>query len=91
MHIFHKKQFTCITVTVTLSDSTYEKLIAFRGSSDMTDDRVIAELLEMACDIDDEPLSEETLQRIAEAREDFRAGRCRTLKEVMADLGDSFE
>ncbi|QXO94256.1 hypothetical protein KSK55_13110 [Methanospirillum purgamenti] len=80
-----------MTVTVSLSDSTYEKLIAFRGSSDMTDDRVIAELLEMACDIDDEPLSEETLQRIAEAREDFRAGRCRTLKEVMADLGDSFE
>ncbi|NLL09890.1 MAG: hypothetical protein GX268_03175 [Methanomicrobiales archaeon] len=43
-----------MTVTVSLSDSTYEKLIAFRGSSSMTDDLVIAELLEIACDIDDE-------------------------------------
>lgn len=57
----------------------------------MTEDRVIAELLEIACDIDDEPLSEETLQRISEARADFQAGRCKTLKDVMAELGDSFE
>jgi len=80
-----------MTVTVSLSEATYEKLIAFKGSSDMTEDRIIAELLDIAEDIDDEPLSEKTLQRIAEAREDFKAGRCKTLEEVMTELGDTFE
>lgn len=80
-----------MTVTVSLSEETYEKLIAFRGSSGLTEDGVIAELLEIVEDIHDEPLSDETLQRIEEAREDFKAGRCKTLKEVMADLGDTFE
>ncbi len=80
-----------MTVTVSLSEATYEKLMAFRGSSDLTEDGIIAELLEIVEDIDDEPLSEETLQRIAEAREDFKAGRCKTLEEVMTELGDTFE
>ncbi|HWQ67616.1 MAG TPA: hypothetical protein VN372_12210 [Methanospirillum sp.] len=80
-----------MTVMVSLSESTYEKLLAFRGSSDLTEDEVISELLEIVEDIYDEPLSEETLQKIAEAREDFKAGRCKTLEEVMAELGDTFE
>ena len=37
--------------------------------------------------IDDEPLSEETLKAIEEGLEDCKAGRCRTLEEVMKDLG----
>jgi len=80
-----------MAVTVSLSEETYEKLIAFRGPSGLTEDAVIAELLEIVEDIDDEPLRDETLQRIEEAREDFKAGRCKTLKEVMAELGDTFE
>jgi len=80
-----------MAVTVSLSEETYEKLIAFRGPSDLTEDGVIAELLEIVEDIDDEPLRDETLQRIEEAREDFKAGRCKTLKEVMTELGDTFE
>lgn len=80
-----------MTVTVSLSEETYEKLIAFRGTSGLTEDGVIAELLEIVEDIDDGPLSDETLQRIEEAREDFKAGRTYSMEEVMEELGDRFE
>jgi len=45
---------------------------------------VIERLAEMA--IDEEPLSEETIQRIEESLEDLRAGRVYTLEEVMEEL-----
>lgn len=74
-----------------MSDATYEKLMAFRGSSDLTEDQVIVELLELVKDIDDERVSEETLQKIEKAREDLKAGRTYSMEEVMEELGDHFE
>ena len=49
----HGLQYFGMTVTVSLSESTYEKLMAYRGSSELTEDGVIAELLELAYDNDD--------------------------------------
>lgn len=49
----HGLQYFGMTVTVSLSESTYEKLMAYRGSSELTEDGVIAELLELAYDSDD--------------------------------------
>lgn len=39
---------------------------------------------------DDEPLTEEELQAIAEAEEDIKNGEVYTLEEVMRELGDLF-
>jgi hypothetical protein len=36
---------------------------------------------------DDEPLSDESLRAIIEAEKDVREGRCKTLEEVMQELG----
>ena len=45
---------------------------------------VIARLTRMA--VDDEPLSDETIQRIEEGLAEIRAGRTRRLEDVMAEL-----
>jgi len=49
----HGLQYFGMAVTVSLSEFTYEKMMAYRDSSDLTEDGVIAEFLELAYDNDD--------------------------------------
>lgn len=74
-----------MTVTITVSDAIYQELSSLRRGEDESDEEIIQDLLYHM--IDDEPLSEETLKAIEEGLEDCKAGRCRTLEEVMKDLG----
>ena len=80
-----------MTVLVPVKESTYEKLLAFRNTSNQTEDDIISNLIEIVEDIDDDLLSEETVQRIIQAREDYKAGRTYSMEEVMVELGDSIE
>lgn len=73
-------------VTITVSELTYQKLISFRGSSDETEDEIIADLLEMAADTDEE-IDEETDRMIRRGLEDVKAGRHRPLSEVAKEMG----
>ena len=78
-----------MTVTVSLSDETYQKITLLKNRPDESDEDIIIAILEGQ--IDPEPISDETLERVSQAREDFKAGKCQTLAEVMHDLGDSLE
>jgi predicted transcriptional regulator len=49
-------------------------------------DDVIGRLSHLA--YDDEPMTDEELQALKEGLEDIRAGRARSLDEIMQDLGD---
>lgn len=80
-----------MTVLVPVKESTYEKLLAFRHTSNQTEDDIISNLIDIVEDIDDDLLSDETIQRITQAREDYKAGRTYSMEEVMAELGDSIE
>jgi predicted transcriptional regulator len=51
-----------------------------------TYDDVVRRLAESA--YDDEPLTPEEIEAIKEGEEDIKAGRVRSLKDVMKDLGD---
>ncbi|MBN1167822.1 MAG: hypothetical protein JXA44_11930 [Methanospirillaceae archaeon] len=78
-----------MTVTVSLSDETYQKIVLLKNRPDESDEDIINALLNGQ--IDPEPLSEETLKRVEQARKDYREGKCQTLAEVMTELGDSIE
>lgn len=80
-----------MTVMVPVTESTYKKLLAFRNTVDQTEDEIISNLIEIIEDIDDDKLSNETIQRIAEARKEYKAGHTYSMEEVMAELGDSIE
>mgnify|MGYP000864366030 FL=1 len=71
---------TTIKIDVELRD----RLNALKVHPRESYNEVIERLVEIA--IDEEPLSEETIQRIEESLEDLRAGRVYTLEEVMAEL-----
>lgn len=49
-------------------------------------DDVIGRLSHLA--YDDEPMTDEELQALREGLEDLKAGRARSLEEIMKDLGD---
>ncbi|MDD1695667.1 MAG: hypothetical protein LUQ54_02105 [Methanoregula sp.] len=49
-------------------------------------DDVISRLSHLA--YDDEPMTDDELQALKEGMEDFKAGRTRSLEEIMKDLGD---
>lgn len=49
-------------------------------------DDVIGRLSHLA--YDDEPMTDEELQALREGLEDIKAGRARSLDEIMKDLGD---
>jgi len=51
-----------------------------------TYDDVVRRLAESA--YDDEPLTQEEIEAIKESDEDIKAGRVRSLRDVMKDLGD---
>lgn len=78
-----------MTVTVSLSDETYQKIVLLKNRPDESDEDIINALLNGQ--IDSEPLSEETLKRVEQARKDYKEGKCQTLAEVMTELGDSIE
>jgi hypothetical protein len=79
-------QYSCMGVTITVSEATYQKLISFRGSSDETEDDIIADLLEMATDTD-EDIDEETDRMIRHGLKDVKAGRHRPLNDIAKEMG----
>ncbi len=74
---------------VSLSDETYRKIVLLKNRPDESDEEIINAILDGQ--IDPEPISDETLNRVNQARKDYKEGKCQTLAEVMAELGDSFE
>lgn len=78
-----------MTVTVSLSDETYQKITLLKNRPDESDEEIINALLNGQ--IDPEPVTDEILDQVTQARKDYREGKCQTLAEVMAEFGDSFE
>ncbi|MDD3574377.1 hypothetical protein [Methanospirillum sp.] len=78
-----------MTVTVSLSDETYQKIVLLKNRPDESDEEIINAILDGQ--IDPEPISHETLNRVEQARKDYKEGKCQTLAEVMTELEDSFE
>jgi hypothetical protein len=78
-----------MTVMVSLSDEIYQKIVLLKNRPDESDEEIINAILDGQ--IDPEPISDETLNRVEQARKDYKEGRCQTLAEVMAELGDSLE
>jgi len=74
------------TTTVQLRSETKAKLDDLKIHPRETYDELISRLADAA--YDDEPLSEEEIEAIRRSEEDIRAGRFRSLREVMRDLGD---
>jgi hypothetical protein len=62
-----------------------DRLLSLKTHPRKTYDQVVNRLLDMACD--QEPLSEETLQKIEEGIRDIRQGNTRTLDEIAQELG----
>ena len=73
------------STTIKLEMGTKASLDKLKIHPRETYDDVIKRLVHIA--IDDEPLSDETLEHLKEAMEDVRAGRVRPMKDVMRDLG----
>jgi predicted transcriptional regulator len=71
--------------TIQVRPSTRTRLESLKTHPRETYDEVVSRLLDMACD--QEPLSEETLQKIEEGIRDIRQGKTRTLDEVAKELG----
>lgn len=72
--------------TVQLRTETKKKLDTLKLHPRETYDELIGRLADSA--YDDEPLSEEELRDIRESENDIKAGRVRSLREIMRDLGD---
>ena len=69
---------------VRIQESTKERLDRLKLHPRETYDDVIARLTEMA--IDDEPLSDESLEHLRRSEEDIRAGRTRRLADIAREL-----
>lgn len=74
------------TTTVQLRSETKAKLDDLKIHPRETYDELISRLADAA--YDDEPLSVEEIEAIRQSEEDIRAGRVRSLRDVMRDLGD---
>lgn len=74
------------TTTVQLRSETKAKLDDLKIHPRETYDELISRLADAA--YDDEPLSKDEIEAIRRSEEDIRAGRVRSLREVMRDLGD---
>ncbi len=74
------------TTTVQLRSETKEKLDDLKLHPRETYDELISRLADAA--YDDEPLSEEEIDAIRLSEKEIEAGRIRTLREIMRDLGD---
>ena len=74
------------TTTVQLRSVTKAKLDDLKIHPRETYDELISRLADGA--YDDEPLSKEEIEAIRRSEEEIRAGRVRSLREVMRNLGD---
>jgi hypothetical protein len=74
------------TTTVQLRSETKAKLDDLKIHPRETYDELISRLADAA--YDDEPLSTEEIEAIRLSEEEIRAGRVRSLRGVMRDLGD---
>lgn len=74
------------TTTVQLRSETKEKLDDLKLHPRETYDELIGRLADAA--YDDEPLSDEEIEDIRESEKDIEAGRIRSLRDIMRDLGD---
>ena len=72
--------------TVQLRSETKEKLDDLKLHPRESYDELIGRLADAA--YDDEPLSDEEIAAIRESEVDIKAGRVRSLREIMKDLGD---
>ncbi len=70
---------------VRVGERTKERLDRLKLHPRETYDDVIARLTDMA--IDDEPLSDESLEHLRRSDEDIRAGRTRRLADIARELG----
>ena len=75
---------TAVSV-VRVGERTKERLDRLKLHPRETYDDVIARLTDMA--IDDEPLSDESLEHLRRSDEDIRAGRTRRLADIARELG----
>lgn len=69
---------------VRVGERTKERLDQLKLHPRETYDDVISRLTELA--IDDEPLSDETLEHLRRSEEDIKAGRTRRLADIARDL-----
>ena len=74
------------TTTVQLRSETKKKLDDLKLHPRETYDELISRLADAA--YDDEPLSKEEIDAIRLSEREIEAGRIRTLREIMRDLGD---
>ena len=72
--------------TVQLRPETKEKLNGLKLHPRETYDELIGRLADAA--YDDEPLSDEEREDIRASEDDIKAGRVRSLRDIMKDLGD---
>jgi predicted transcriptional regulator len=72
--------------TVQLRPETKEKLDDLKLHPRETYDELIDRLADAA--YDDEPLSDDEIDAIRESENDIKAGRVRSLRDIMKDLGD---
>jgi predicted transcriptional regulator len=72
--------------TVQLRSETKEKLDDLKIHPRETYDELIGRLADSA--YDDEELSDEEIAGIKESEVDIKAGRVRSLRDIMKDLGD---
>ncbi|MEN6517308.1 MAG: hypothetical protein ABFC38_03845 [Methanospirillum sp.] len=74
------------TTTVQLRSETKAKLDDLKLHPRETYDELIGRLADAA--YDDEPLSDEEIEAIRSSEKDIQAGRVRSLREIMRELGD---
>jgi predicted transcriptional regulator len=72
--------------TVQLRPETKKKLDDLKLHPRETYDELIDRLADAA--YDDEPLSDTEIEAIRESENDIKAGRVRSLRDIMKDLGD---
>jgi len=72
--------------TVQLRSETKEKLNDLKLHPRETYDELIDRLADAA--YDNEPLPDEEIEDIRESEKDIQAGRVRSLRDIMKDLGD---
>lgn len=73
------------TTSIRVSSSVRDRLKELKVHPNESFDDVIDRLLDIA--IDEEPLSDETIQAIEESLEDLKAGRTYSSHEARAELG----
>ena len=79
------RRYMAAASVVRIQERTKQRLDRLKLHPRETYDDVIARLTDMA--IDDEPLSDESLEHLRRSDEDIRAGRTRRLADIARELG----